>query len=263
MPIEEANAKIVVLGNSKSGKSSLISSINPHTTFNKSKSSSSSNNNEHMFFSIIEYPSSYLEYDGPETNIYLKVWEYGNTSEEETELAYRGALMCIIVVDIRSSESLSSVFDRWLEIKEQHMNESFLFVIGTYSDETVSRMIDMTDMCKLCAQHDGIYLEVSNNDGSNILLLRKLISQRLSYMLTIRDKLKNTNTNENNLYQDFSERKTNDDNDDNTVINTNPSFLDQEIVADSVGSILSSCLGIINTIIIITIIIIIIIIIRH
>lgn len=242
--MEEANAKIVVLGDSNHGKSSLINSLNPRTVFNKTKNNKK--NDDHLFFSIIEYPSSYLEYDGPDTNIYLKVWEYGNTNQEETELAYRGALFCIIVLDITSSESAITSFEKWLTIKKEYMNESFLFVIGTFADMAAQRRLDMADMCKLCAQHDGIYLEVSNFDGSNVSLLRKLLAQRLSYMLNIRDKLKNSNANLNNdndnIYQEkFSERKSSDD---IINININPPFLEQDIVADSVGSILSSCLGI-------------------
>ena len=275
--IEEANAKIVVLGDSKSGKSSLINSIDLHTTFNKIKNTTSSNNNnnsnnDHLFYSIIEYPSSCLEYEGPPTNIYLKVWEYGNTSQEDCELAYRGALFCVIVVDIRSSLSLSSSsspsssFQKWLDIRNKYMNESFLFVIGTYCDDTSHRMTDMTDMCRLCAQHDGVYLEVSNNDGTNITLLRKLLSQRLSYMLNIRDKLKNNTTSNDNENDNVSnELKTSDSNDSRYNINSNYNtpFLEQEIVADSVGSILSSCLGNIIVIIIIIIIMTIIIINRY
>lgn len=238
--MEEVNAKIVVLGDSKSGKSCIINSINPHTIFNKSKNNNSVNN-DHLFYSIIEYPPSCLEYDGPSTNIYLKVWEYGNTSQEECELAYRGALFCIIVVDIRSS---TSSLQKWLDIRNEFMNESFLFVIGTYCDDPTHRMIDTTDMCRLCAQHDGVYLEVSNSDGTNISLLRKLLSQRLSYMLNIRDKLKNNIYSNDNENENFSELK-NDDNNDVININLNAStpFLEQDIVADSVGSILSSCLG--------------------
>ena len=243
--MDEANAKIVVLGDSNHGKSSLINSLNPRTIFNKTKNNKK--NDDHLFFSIIEYPSSYLEYDGPDTNIYLKVWEYGNTNQEETELAYRGALFCFIVLDITSSESAITSFEKWLSIKKQYMNESFLFVIGTFADMAAQRRLDMADMCKLCAQHDGMYLEVSNFDGSNISLLRKLLGQRLSYMLTIRDKLKNNNNmnlnNDNDdIYQEkFSERKSSDD---IINININPPFLEQDIIADSVGSILSSCLGI-------------------
>lgn len=114
----------------------------------------------------------------------LKLWEYTqNLSKKDEQLAFRGALFCIIVFDICNINSFRSVFERWIPLKEQLSSDSFLYVVGTHLDMTNYRQVSLDEICKACAKKDAIYVEVSNTVGTNIALLRKLLCRRVEFML--------------------------------------------------------------------------------
>ncbi len=114
----------------------------------------------------------------------LKLWEYTqNLSKKDEQLAFRGALFCVIVFDICNVESFRSVFERWIPLKEQLSSDSFLYVVGTHLDMTNYRQVTLDEICKACAKKDAIYVEVSNTLGTNIALLRKLLCRRVEFML--------------------------------------------------------------------------------
>jgi GTPase SAR1 family protein len=177
---ESLQAKIVVLGDPRTGKSSLIRALDPYS---KHTTSSGSGSGEQTSFTVIEIPSNELD---TVANVFLKFWEY-TTGKREQEIAFPGALFCIITFDMRAPETANSAFNQWMLLKETQMSESFLFVIGTFLDYSSQRRVEISELCKACAQKEAIYIEVSNLDGSNINLLRRLICQRLNQMLKIRD----------------------------------------------------------------------------
>jgi hypothetical protein len=193
---ESLQAKIVVLGDPRTGKSSLIRALDPyskhiHQTTGLSSSSYGGSNNggsEQASFTVIEIPSNELD---AVANVFLKFWEY-SSGKREQEIAFPGALFCIITFDMRAPETANSAFNQWMLLKETHMSESFLFIIGTFLDYSSQRRVEISEICKACAQKEAIYIEVSNLDGSNINLLRRLICQRLNQMLKIREELRQT-----------------------------------------------------------------------
>ena len=259
-------AKVVLLGDHGTGKSTLIRSLNKlndasilnATSATKDADRSSSLATEDVVFQTITIAAN--EMNNMKSNLVLKIWEYSsNLSKEETELVLRGALFCIITFDLRNPESANSAFNNWLVLKESFMMESFLFVVGTNLDHSTSRRVEIADLCKACAQKDGIYLEVSNKDGTNIALLKRMLIQRINFMLSIRDNI----TRQLNLSTGAGGDSDDDDELDPTkeqahdkkkryekLFAANGSslldttFLEQEIISDSVGSILSSSLGI-------------------
>lgn len=292
-------AKVIVLGDPKTGKSSLIHNLDPHNRAGHHGNTGFVS--EDIIFSVVEFPISEIidttanggitnslgspnlpahrsSKQAPSNNtVYLKIWEYteGVTKEEE-ELAFRGALFCIITLDLRSPETAQNAFGKWLTLKEKHMNESFLFIVGTFVDFTVHRRVDISDMCRSCAQHEAIYTEVSNYDGSNIHLMRRLLAQRIQYMIQIRDSISMSTDGEgggsnadkrDDLHfdstgfggglssssmgvgagaEDISEETRNHDHDKTLQSLDGPihaPFLEQDIVCDSIGSILASCIG--------------------
>lgn len=272
-------AKMIVLGDHGTGKSCLINSLDSRmggTGRSMSRGSrfvgrqnvgngedvGSSGNIEESIFSILEFPAS--ELDATNSNVYLKMWEHTHgLSKEEEELVFRGALFCIITLDLRKPESAQSAFNKWLSLKDTHMPESFLFVVGTYLDQSISRRVEIAELCKACAQRDAIYLEVSNLDGSNVSLLRRLVAQRINYMLRVRETVARQalpDLSGRHLEDTLEESTVDGDESVNESKNNNSSaaagaaagrresalksaFLEQEIVCDSVGSILASCLG--------------------
>lgn len=293
---------------SSSSSSSNLSNRSPSSGGSNSNgvSSSTPGPDEDTIFSVIEYPSTELDWsvagdNVTQSSVFLKVWEHFNgIHEEEEAMAFHGALFCIVTVDLRYPESANNAFNSWIPLKTKHMPDAFLFVIGTHVDLAVHRRVDITEICKACSQKDAIYLEVSSFDGTNLQLLRRLVSQRISYMLKVRQMLRvnseqspptalltaasittplviGTNVNADGVITTQTDVTTNkttegDNNENNTNINNNNSsselnpdgksdvnsmlnrinsmemlhtpFLDQDIVCDSVGSILASSLGI-------------------
>ena len=262
-------AKVIVLGDSRTGKSRLISSLDSRGSASGSRGSGTSSEDDSLF-SVIEFPAHELESTTSDVN--LKMWEHTKgLSPSEEELVFRGALFCIITLDLRLPDTAKSAFNKWLSLKEAQMPESFLFVVGTFLDQSISRRVEIAELCKLCAQRDAVYLEVSNLDGSNVSLLRRLIAQRLNYMLRVRETvarqaLPDLSGRDELLVDDaLLDDSTADDGggageskhhgSNNVFSHLGPTaaerresalktpFLEQEIVCDSVGSILASCLG--------------------
>lgn len=241
--IETLQAKIVVLGDNKTGKTSLIRALDPYSK-NMNQTGSSG---EQTSFTVIEIPSNELDYV---VNVFLKFWEYGFTSsKKEQEVAFPGALFCIITFDMRAPETANSAFNQWMQLKELHMSESFLFVIGTFLDQVSQRRVEISEICKACAQKEAIYIEVSNLDGSNINLLRRLICQRLNQMLKIREEQKHASTiigrspNEtksNDQTTSFSEESKALPPTELIIDSITPSLLEKNILSHSIGGIYTS-----------------------
>jgi hypothetical protein len=170
-------AKVIVLGDSGTGKSELIRNLDP--AHSESDVEDIRNDN---FFRVVEIPPEELE--NTSSPVVLKFWEHSaGISKQEEELAFRGALFCFVTFDIRNPDSANAALNKWVSLKEAHAPECFLFIIGTYLDEALHRRVDLKDICKASAKKDAIYLEISNSTRANVGLFRKLIKQRLNYML--------------------------------------------------------------------------------
>lgn len=178
--LESTQAKVIVLGDENTGKTELIRNLDSPTS---STTESSKNDG---FFTLVEIPSEELEISS--ASVLLKIWEHSRgVSKQEEDLAFRGALFCIVTLDIRDPETANSALNRWVSLKESLAPESFLFVVGTHLDRASHRRVDLKEICKACAKKDAIYMEVSNTTLVNMPLLKKLIKQRLNYMLYRKD----------------------------------------------------------------------------
>lgn len=268
-------AKVILLGDPETGKSQLVQNLKK---LKRSKEDSSTALKSDAFFSVVEFSSSELDNSG--NDVYLKIWEHSiNISSHEEELACRGALICIITLDICSPETANNAFNKWLMLKQNYMSECFLFIVGTGLERSLHRRVQIKDVCRACAQKDAVYVEVSNVDGSNISLLRRLIAQRLIYMLKKRELItaqteptsaspisaldigerispapQESTTSQNQANNDDEEEDDEGSDMDNdlhhvrtTVQLANDTLsiplMEQNILTDSVGSILASYLG--------------------
>jgi hypothetical protein len=264
---ESVQGKIVVLGDRQTGKSSLIRSLDPqcrevnervservsergkknqqkttHSLTHEAGTSTSTSTS----FTVVEVPPE--ELDGSTTSVFLKFWEFHGKGQQEDKIAFPGALFCIITLDMRAPESANSAFNKWVALKEAHMPEAFLFVVGTFLDDALQRRVEVAEVCKACAQKEAIYIEVSNLDGSNILLLKRLLCQRLNHMLRIREELSRPGRDAGMLMDDdlhsSDEAKHNGSVSAFSSNDITPAILDQKILSNSVGSILSSALSV-------------------
>lgn len=239
--INSLQAKIVVLGDPRTGKSSIIHSMDPYCRNIKQGGGFLG---DETTFTVMEIPMNELE--NASSSVFLKFWEYSGAGQREQEVAFPGALFCFITLDMRAPETANAAFNKWVAMKEKHIPDSFLFVIGTFLDYSAQRRVDLSEICKACAQKEAIYVEVSNSDGSNISLLRRLICQRISYMLKVREdlkKLSKDSKHEQNALQNNEESKTNSNTNDSTFDFINPSILDHSVIGTSVGNIISSSIA--------------------
>jgi hypothetical protein len=177
--LDAVQAKVIVLGDEGTGKSAVITNLDSATHAREEMRNDG-------FFTLIEISPEELE--GTTSSVLLKCWEHSrDVSQQEEELAFRAALFCIITLDIRDPDTANSALNKWATLKERLAPECFLFVVGTHLDEASHRRVSLPDICRACAKKDAIYMEVSNSTLVNISLLRKLLKQRLNYMLYRKD----------------------------------------------------------------------------
>lgn len=175
----ELQAKVIVLGDPNVGKSSFINALNPITN----------SSDDHKKFATVRIEAH--EFERTDFDVDLKVWESGKGefTDEQQDAVFIGSLFCIIMFDIRSRESSHSAFNKYLKMYKEHFPDSFLFVLGTHFDDAIHRQVQIAEASKYCAINDCIYLEISNEDGTNISLVRKLIVHKLNTLMQCHDGL--------------------------------------------------------------------------
>lgn len=258
-------AKTIVLGNTGAGRSTLIQNLQdcgPASYYRGSEDSYSPNkhysiNHDNTFFSAIELTPQELE--SSNQSAILKVWEYTeHLSKKDETMVFRGALFCIIVFDILNIDSYQAIFDKWIPLKERMSPDSFLYVVGTHLDQAQYRRVQLHDICKSCAKKDAVYVEVSNLDGFNFPLLRKLLCKRVQFMISKREELASRN------FASFLAGTNNDGDNNSTTGSTHTidttedrkrsivgsskqeisiSYLEPNIMSSSVGSVMASYFG--------------------
>jgi hypothetical protein len=252
-------AKTIILGDAQTGRSALINNLDFHSLNELGDHGRGSPSNrkfnividESNFFSTIELSSAEIEH--PSMTAYLKVWEYTqHLSKKDEELAFRGALFCIITFDVCKQQSYRSILEKWIPLKEQLSPDSFLYVVGTNLDRRAYRQVELEEICKACAKKDAVYVEVSNANGTNFPLLRKLLCRRVHYMLEQKNifsspafqaKLKESNLTLSDRDEDAFARslKAKAFNSGSAINDISIPALEPNIMSSSVGSILSSC----------------------
>lgn len=229
-----------------------------------------------VFLKIYEYVHNRNSEDSFVDDEKNPEYDYQNPISKDDETAFLGALFCFLVVDLQSVESANTCFNKLLPIKEQFMPDSFLFVIGMQDSAKLLRRVDISKMCGAVADNDGVYFELHYNNSNThyeriniykeVILIQQMISCRIASMLMIRDDLVyRHHTMKDSLQVERRKRRPSLDKD---VIYKSPGsddakygqseskvstgsanfllrtpFLDQNLMTDSIGSVLSSCLG--------------------
>ncbi len=198
------NFKLVILGNSGVGKTSLV----------KYEMQNSFINNRD---STIIFEHSFKNFNILDKIVRLLIWD---TCGQETYYSslknfYRSALCVMVVFSLNDLESFKSI-ERWIEdIHYNHNSEEYILVlIGNKSDLDKERVISKEIIDGFCVNNDIVnYYEVSSKTGENIHEMFKNIVKQLfiKFALHIFD--------ENNEKPD--EIKTRSDNSDNNFFNNN------------------------------------------
>ena len=103
--------KVIVLGDSQTGKSSLVRSLDPVIS-NERKNRSSADTVD--VFSVVEMGPRELKFGG---KVLLKICEY---SGKDDPIVFEGALIVIITIDLRSSESANRYHHDWHSTNYAH-----------------------------------------------------------------------------------------------------------------------------------------------
>jgi hypothetical protein len=128
------------------------------------------------------------------------------------------------------------------------MSESFVFVIGNFLDFPIERRVEMAEITRACAKKEAMYLEISNYNGANVPLFRKLLSQYVAEILHKHDKLKSDGRDiGDGKFLEFKETSNSIEITENQITTISSPlvapFLEEDVMMDSVGSILASCIG--------------------
>ncbi|VVU95406.1 Ras family [seawater metagenome] len=166
--INSFNYKLVILGDSSVGKSSLASRhINKRfNEFNEPTIGAS-------FFS-----SSNLVND---KEIKLEIWDTAGQERYKSlaPMYYRGANVALVVFDITNKESFNNAFN-WIRELKERTNNCLIYLAGNKCDRQNDRQVSIEDVNDTLKTYDINYLETSAKCDINIDKLFKRICLDLS-----------------------------------------------------------------------------------
>jgi small GTP-binding protein len=159
MEVEDSDyiVKIVLIGDSGVGKTNLLSRfIREH--FNPDSKSTIG----------VEFATKTLEIDGK--NVKTQLWDTAGQERYRaiTSAYYRGALGAILLYDITTAATFSSVV-RWLqELRENADRSMTIMLIGNKSDLADDRAVSTQEGLGFSRSHHLLFMETSAKDGTNV-----------------------------------------------------------------------------------------------
>ena len=149
--------KVLLLGDSGAGKSSLILRYTEETF------------NSKLVNSIgVDFKMKKREIDGKV--IKVQIWDTAGHERFRsiTYSYYRGANAIIIVFDLSDKKSFISITE-WLKQIEKHAKENVLkFLVGNKSDLVEERKVSFDEAKQYADEHELPYIETSAKEGINI-----------------------------------------------------------------------------------------------
>lgn len=175
-----AYAKGFVIGDVGSGKSSTISSITNANLRTRSETGAT------VFG---EDTSGTLNFTYQGTSIAITFNEVNSGSSDFSQGFFLSSLLCVICFDTRDNKSLENVFSHWIPFKEKYMPDSFVVLVGCFSDCHLQRKADIEGVFERLHGTDVLYLDISNEDHTNIKLLQSVICARAIEVVTLMESL--------------------------------------------------------------------------
>ena len=164
--------KIIVLGDSSTGKTSIIRRY-MESTFDEDFNSTLGLN---ITTKRLNYPKKKIEMD-------LVIWDLaGQDKYRKKNLRfYKSALGVLLVFDLTNSRTFEDIKYLWLRLlNEQNNDEIPTILIGNKSDLTKEREIDHDTGILLANEiQSSCYIETSAKTGKNINLIFKTITNKV------------------------------------------------------------------------------------
>ena len=162
--------KVVILGDSGVGKTSLVKYEIQNSFIN--------NNND----STIIFEHSFKNYSIMGKNVRLQIWDTCGKEMYRSSVQnfYRSALCIFVVFSLDSLDSFNRV-NQWIdEIKENNSEEYILVLVGNKSDLTRPRNIEKEVIENYCKRNEiENYYEASAKSGENIHEIFKNVVKQL------------------------------------------------------------------------------------
>lgn len=173
--------KIVLIGNSNTGKTSLTTRFITNQYKEKNVTIGT------------EYSSKIISVDGKK--IKLVLWDTAGQERfaDVIKVFYRDADAIIITFDITNYKSFSDMKNWIQKVKNNTTKNPYIIIVATKIDMEYYREIDNFDLLLFMDNEDNNYdyIEVSSKDGTNIENLFEIITENL---------LKKNKTPDNNSY---------------------------------------------------------------
>ncbi|KAL0218585.1 hypothetical protein P9112_004238 [Eukaryota sp. TZLM1-RC] len=149
--------KIVLIGDSGSGKSCLLSRFTRDEFIKESKSTIG-----------VEFATRSLVLDG--ITIKAQVWDTAGQERYKaiTSAYYRGAVGALLVYDITKRNSFENV-TQWLDELRSHADPGItVMLVGNKCDLTFARTVTAEEAADYARRNDLSFLETSALDGTNV-----------------------------------------------------------------------------------------------
>jgi len=206
----EIKCKVVLLGKSGVGKTSIISRYISNTF----KESLMTTPGANFITKKVEFPES-------KKTIKFEIWDTAGQERYRSlaKVFYNNASACILVYDITKKDSFDDVRDYWIpELKNNAPKNIILVLAGNKSDLYLNEQVNEEEGKALAKKHNAIYLrtsaklnssidEVFNNIGNKYLnpdmeitsnLTKEEMIQKSEQLRRDKIKLENNNNNNNN-----------------------------------------------------------------
>ena len=190
MDDEPISIKCVLLGESGTGKSSLIERF-INNTFRKDTPSTL----------IGSFSSKVVYYEKENIKIRYDIWDTAGQEKYRSinKIFYQDAQVTLLVYDITQKETYDAIKNYWFqEVKDNAPEDVIVFIVGNKSDIYEKEAVNEEEARQYAKDINALYKLVSAENGDGINEIFKMIGER---MLTqeFLEKIKNEkNNNDNN-----------------------------------------------------------------
>ena len=190
MEEEPLSIKCVLLGESGTGKSSLIERFITNT-FKRDTLSTL----------IGSFSSKLIYYEKENISIRFDIWDTAGQEKYRSinKIFYQDAQITFLVYDITQKETYDAIQGYWYqEVKENSPEDAIIFVLGNKSDLYEKEAINEEDARKYAEDIKALYKLVSAQTGEGIEDIFKMIGEKLltpEFLEKIKEESNNNNIN--------------------------------------------------------------------
>ena len=193
MEDEPLSIKCVLLGESGTGKSSLIERF-INNTFKKDTLSTL----------IGSFSSKIVFYEKENIKIRFDIWDTAGQEKYRSinKIFYQDAQVTLLVYDITHEETYKAIKDYWYkEVKENSPEDAIIFLVGNKSDLYEQEEVNEEEAREYAKEINSLFKLVSAQNGDGIEDIFKMVGERLlteDFLKKIKEE-NNINNNRNSI----------------------------------------------------------------